>query len=178
MFHKINSQEPLSIITLDELKAQCRIMPSDNDQNVRLLSVISQASELAQSYVNKMLSSGDVSATWAGYKNKLALWGGNIDKVDSVLGFDANGDSVDIEGFSFNLISQALTIPTQYYQLSEFAAAYTVSPPQPSAILKAGTLHLAEYLFNNTSDVALGLTVNNMPITAIKILDAERCYIV
>jgi hypothetical protein len=178
MFHKINTQTPLSIITLSEAKAQCRIFPTETVQESYLMSCIEQASSLAQVYTNRMLSSGTVSATWDGFKSKVKLWGGNVTSVDSVIGKTLTGTSVVIEGYSFNEISQILTMPSEHASLVEFAASYTCTIATVPNIIKAGVLHLTEYLFNNRGDTVIGMSIEEMPITATRLLDAEKHYVV
>lgn len=175
MYQKIITQSPLNIVTLEEAKAQCRVMNSFTLDDTYITMLISSASELVQSYVNKPLSDTTVTLAWAVYRPSVGLWGYSAGDV-VITSVTADLGTVDITDYTYNDVTGMLTIPTSYSNFTGFNVTYDVTVSTVSDRVKHSTLMMISTLYNNREDNIVGMTVEEMPLTSMKLLDSERHY--
>lgn len=172
MFTKIKSQTPFAIVTLEEAKRQLNIIDSTED-DVHIQNLIYAASELAQKYTNRMLSSGVVECSFCG-KLSVFLPYGEATELDNAIVAQVNSEDVS---FEFNEISQTLSITDDNVTGSDkvivtYDAGYKDSDVPHTA--KMGVLMLIDSLYNNRSDSVVGVSVNDIPLRSTVILDSIK----
>lgn len=175
MFKKIISQDPFSVATLDEAKTQCRLTSSFTMDDARLEMLIGVASDLAQTYTKKMLSLGQVVVTLEHYREGLYLYGGEVETIDSITA-TYNGESVDVTDYTFNHVSQKLTLGSSCQNYSNFFITYNAGYATVPLKVKQGVLMLVATLYNNNEDYLVGLTAENLPYTSLELLNSVREY--
>ena len=178
MYHKINSQDSLSFVTLAEAKAQCNLLTSRTIDDDYITSLISGCCGLAQSYCNRILMTANVSVSLENYVAQVQLWGGEISAITSVTATGVNGDEVTITDHTFNAISQKLKLPIENAYYFDFVitydAGYTAIPPQ----VKQAALIMISTMYNNRDDYVTGLTVEKFPLSSIALLNTVKHYVV
>jgi len=166
MYKKIISQSPLSIVTLDEVKAQCRVFNTFEDNY--LTSLIVPYSDLAQSYTRRMLTDGSAVIVVESYCPVIQLPFGEVTEVTEVL-----LDGIASTNFTFNTITQKIKIDTKFTDAQiTFNAGYTNVPD----IVKQAILVSINTAFVNRDDVVVGQTVTKMPMTSLDLLDRVKLY--
>lgn len=164
MFKKIVSQDPLNLVTLDEVKKQCRVFTTFEDDY--LTSLILPYCEMAQSYTCRMLTPGTATVLIEGYQSDILLPFGEVTEVTSVV-----LDDVDVTDFTFKPVSQKVYL-NQYFQTAEitFSAGYTAIPES----VKAAILMMISTAYNNRDDVVVGQQVYTMPSSSRDLLDRVK----
>ena len=165
MYKKIVSQASLAtLLTLDEVKAQCRVFTDFED--AYLLSLIPAYADLAQSYTGRMLTEGSaVVVVDSGDLSFLLPYGEVTEVTKLVL------DGTESTAFTFDDVSQMVTINAPYATARiEFNAGYETLP----VVVKQAVLVMINTQFNNRDDVVVGQTVNEMPRTSRDLLDRVR----
>lgn len=169
MFTVIASQDPLSgLITLDEAKRQCRLLPSFNMDDDDLTHLISVACELAQTYTRRLLTEGVINLEANEYRNSIMLPYGNVSTVNSVL-----LDDVEDTEFTFSTVTGLLQPSRTYNNIKvNYDAGYVTLPTSA----KQGILMLISTMYNNRDDFVTGMTAGKMPLYSTKLLDSIKDY--
>ena len=165
MYKKIVSQASLAtLLTLDEVKAQCRVFTDFED--AYLLSLIPAYADLAQSYTGRMLTEGSAIIVIDSGDLSVLLPYGEVTEVTKLV-----LDGTESTAFTFDDVSQMVTINAPYATARiEFNAGYTTLP----VVVKQAVLVMINTAFNNRDDVIVGQTVNEMPRTSRDLLDRVR----
>lgn len=165
MYKKIITQEPLTgLITLDELKRQCRVFTTFED--AYLSSLIPVYTEMAQSYTGRMLTEGSAVAVVHSWQSQVLLPFGEVTEVTKLV-----LDNNESTAFTFDDISQKIFINAPYATARiEFNAGYTSLPES----VKQAILVMCSTAYNNRDDYVLGQSANRMPSTSRDLLDRVR----
>ena len=165
MFKKILSQQPLDgLITLDEVKAHCRVFT--DFENSYLTSLIPISLDLCQSYTGRMLTTGSAVVVVHSWQSRVLLPYGNVTEVTKLV-----LDGTESTAFTFDDVSQIISIDAPYATARiEFNAGYTALP----VVVKQAALIIAGTQYNNRDDVVVGQTVNEMPRTSRDLLDRVK----
>lgn len=170
MNSKIKSQEQLSIVTMAEAKGQLNIIDSnDDDAHIQLL--IDSCSELAEGYTKRLLSQGVVELVFFG-KISVRLPYGEATEEDTPIVATVAGDPIS---FEFDDISQMLTITDANVRSTDkvkvtYSAGYKKVPNS----VKLGVLMMISSVYENREDSVAGLTVENIPLNSMAILNRVR----
>lgn len=165
MYKKIISQASLTgLVTLDELKRQCRVFTTFED--AYLSSLIPVYLDMAQSYTGRMLTTGSAVVVVHSWQSQVLLPYGNVTEVTKLV-----LDGTESTAFTFDDVSQIISINAPYATARiEFNAGYTTLP----VVVKQAVLVMINTAFNNRDDVVVGQTVNEMPRTSRDLLDRVR----
>lgn len=170
MYTKINNQAELRLVTLAEAKRQCRIMPDETLDDDDLNHLIDVCSELAQDYTHRLLTVGSVTVEVEGPVTSVQLPYGNATSITEV----TVGGEVFTD-YTFSDISQKVKFTKEVSDvLITYEAGYTSVP----AKVKQGILMMISTMFNNRDDFVSGMTIEEIPIPARKLLDSVRYYVV
>ena len=166
MYTKIKSQDPLAIVTLTEAKRQLNIIDNvDDDDHINML--IDACSELAETYTNRMLSTGVVDLIVCGKQSFFLPFGEATEDVTEIVA-TVTGDPVT---FVFEPISQKITFDEgQVADTDEVLITYSAGYSATPIAVKLGVLMMISSAFNNREDIVLGLTVNDIPLNSIAIM--------
>lgn len=178
MFTKILSQDVVTVASMEEVKAQCRLMPSFALDDPRLVILLATATELAQTYTNKLLSLGSVAAVCDNYRNQVLLWGGNVTEITSVTCYDVFGTELTIEddGYRFDEITQSIYIDSTYNNCANFKITYLCGYTDVPTSVKQGVLLLVATMYNSTEDYLVGLTHESLPYTSVALFNSVKDY--
>ena len=165
MYKKIISQASLAtLLTLDEVKAQCRVFTDFED--AYLLSLIPAYADLAQSYTGRMLTTGSAVVVVHSWQSQVLLPYGNVTEVTKLV-----LDGIESTSFTFDDVSQIISINAPYATARiEFNAGYVTLPD----VVKSAILVMISTAFNNRDDSVVGQTVNQMPMTSRHLLDRVK----
>ena len=165
MFKKIITQEPLAgLVTLEELKRQCRVFTTFED--AYLSSLIPVFTEMAQSYTGRMLTEGSAVAVVHSWQSQVLLPFGEVTEVTKLV-----LDNNESTAFTFDDISQKIFITAPYATARiEFNAGHTSLPES----VKQAILVMCSTAYNNRDDYVLGQSANQMPSTSRDLLDRVR----
>lgn len=168
MYSVILSQAPLTLVTLAEAKAQCRVTHDFDD--VLIESLILVASDMAQKYSNRMLTVGSAMAVVESYCKTVQLPYGDTTGVTEL-----QLDGVVSTDYTFEPVTQKVTIGSPYSTAKiTFSCGFVSVPPA----VKHAVLLSISTLYNNRDDFVTGLTVASMPITSERLLDTVRYYVI
>lgn len=168
MYKKINSQAALTLVTLDEVKAQCRVFNTFED--TYLTSLILPYSDLAQSYTHRMLTVGEAVAFIEEHCPTVQLPFGEVTAITEVL-----VDDVETTEFTFNPITQKIKIDVVFSEAKiTFTAGYETADLPP--VVKQAILIAINTAFANRDDFVVGQTVTKMPRTSEDLLDRVKFY--
>ena len=178
MYKSVSNQVLSDVVTLDEAKAQLNIESSFDIDDDYINSLIGVSTELAQNYVNRLLSVADVTACYEGYQSSYQLWGGGVTSITSVSVTDSLGYTtvVPADEYRFNAVSQKLTIQPQWEGIYEYNVVYQAGMTEIPKAVKQGVLYLISTMYNVREDVTIGMTVANMPITSTALLNSVKYY--
>lgn len=166
MYKKINSQGALTLVTIDEVKAQCRVFHDFEDDY--LTSLIVPHSDLAQAYTRRMLTIGVAVIFVEEYCPVIQLPFGEVTAVTEVL-----IDGVDTTDYEFNEITQKIKINVKFSEVKvTFDAGYDSVPD----VVKQAILVSINTAFVNRDDVVVGQTVMKLPRTSEDLLDRVKFY--
>lgn len=170
MYTKITAQTPLAIVTLLEAKSQLNIVDDvTHDTHIQLL--IEAASELAEGYTKRMLSTGTVELITSGQQIFFLPYGEATEAVTAIVATVA-GNPIT---FEFEPISQIFTIDNGQITSTDkvrliYKAGYATIPTS----VKMGVLMIISSLFENREDIAVGLSVNDIPLSSMQILNKVK----
>lgn len=171
MYTVINSQADLStLVTLAEAKRQCRIDPSFTLDDDDLTNIALVCTELAQSYTKRLLTVGSVTIEVEENATTIQLPWGNATTIDEVL-----LDDTATTDFTFSPITQKLKI-TSGVVFSNVKVTYTAGYSVLPVKVKQGILVMISTMYNHREDVATGTTVEELPLTARRLLDSVKYY--
>jgi len=170
VFNIIQSQDDLTtLITLDEAKRQCRLLPSDTLDDDDLTHLIAVCTDLAQTYTHRLLTRGVIVAESSEYHRSIMLPWGNVDTIDEVL-----LDGEEYTDYEFSPVTQKLTIPDTYSHIRvTYQAGYTTIPPK----VKQGILMMISTFFNTRDDLVPGMSFTEVPVNSRACLDSVRYYV-
>ena len=164
MYKRITEQAELSLVTVDEVKRQCRVF--HNMEDVYLGSLIIPYSDLAQSYTNRMLTAGTAEVFVEEYEPVILLPYGEVTEVTEV-----SVDDVETTNFTFNPITQKVTINDTFTTAKiTFSAGYTTVPD----VVKMAVLMMISTAYNNRDDIIVGQTIQSIPMSSRVLLDRVR----
>jgi hypothetical protein len=172
MYHRINSQNQLGLVSLSEVKAHCRLTSSFTKDDSYLDGLISTCSNLAQLYCNRLLVAGEVSVSLDYYAQCVQLWGGEIESIKSI-----TSGLITITDFTFNPITQKLTLPDSAAYRSDFTITYDAGYTDLPKQVKQAVLLMISTMYNNRDDYVTGLTVANLPFSSKILLNSVKHYV-
>lgn len=171
MYSMITSQTSLAdVITLDEAKRQCRILPDDNLDDDDLTHLISVCTELAQTYTHRLLTQGEVICEVEESVTEIQLPWGNASSVKSV-----TVDGIDVSDYTFSPVTQKVKFSSS---VSNVVVTYLAGYAEVPTKVKHGILMMISTFYNNRDDFISGMTIEEIPTTSRKILDSVRFYLV
>jgi len=170
MYTKITNQTALAIVTLAEAKNQLNII-DDVTHDVHINLLIAVASELAEGYTNRMLSTGTVELIISG-KQRFFLPYGEATESSTLIVATVAGDPIT---FEFEPISQVFTIDNGQITSADkvkltYEAGYSTVPNS----VKMGVLMMISSLFENRENTVTGLSVNDIPLNSMQILNKVK----
>lgn len=170
MYSIIQTQVDLSsLVTLDEAKRQCRLLPSFTLDDDDLNHLIAACTELAQVYTHRLLTVGTVVAESDEYRPVIQLPWGNATTITEVL-----LDDVEYTDYTFSTVTQKLKIPTTYSNIKiTYEAGYATLPVR----VKQGILMMISTWYNNREDYVTGMTLDTIPLSSLKALDSVRYWL-
>jgi hypothetical protein len=161
MFKRVIEQQPVDIVSVEQAKAQLNII-DDESEDLYIQSLIDGATNLAERYTNRMLSSGTVEIT--------------VGKGTYFIPLGATDSVVLPDGisYSFNAISQRLTIHSDA-EPESITATFDVSSlsEHETDIASLGIKMLISSLYENREDTVT-MTTNDIPLNSTAILDAIK----
>lgn len=171
MFTVIQSQGSLAdLITLDEAKYQCRLMPDFILDDTELTDLKLACCELAQTYTHRLLTEGVVNGESDEYYPEFILPWGNVTAVTEVL-----LDDEAYTDFTFSPVTQKLKIPDTFSNIKvTYNAGYSALPVKA----KKAILMMISTLYNNHDDFIPGLTIQKIPMSSLMLLDSIKLYVV
>ena len=174
MFKKIMSQAIIDTVTLEEAKAQCRLTGSFTMDDAYITSLIETCNELAQNYTKRLLSVGNVITTFGTYQDRSFLFGGEIEEVKQVFATNLSGVEEELTLYSFNPVSQILTLSPLYASYTDFMVSYDCGYSVVPKPVKQGILLMLASMYNNREDGLIGQDYTSLPMTSLKLLDAVK----
>lgn len=167
MYSKIVTQEPLTLVTLDEVKKQCRVFNTFEDDY--LTSLIAPYCDLAQNYTRRMLTEGSAIVVYEDcYQTQTLPYGEVTDVTEVMIDGEVTTD------YTFNMITQKIKVNEPYTELTvSFDAGYATIPPA----VKQAILIMINTAFVNREDVNVGETITKMPRSAEDLLDRVKYYV-
>lgn len=162
---------PLNVVTLDEARGQLNLLPSENDFDTHIQILIEACSELAEAYTRRRLSRCVILLLSESGEdgNDFKLPFGEVNNDDIVSVKDQEGNDVT---YTFNEISQRIVLDKLTDVTIEYSAGYEDANIPSKA--KLGILSMLNTFFNHREDFIAGLSVEEVPITSTKILDAIK----
>lgn len=176
MYSKILTQTAFDIVTLEEAKMQCRLTSSQDHEDTYLSSLIDTCCELAQNYTSRMLSTGTVKAFSEVYSLYLRLPYGDVSEVTEVTAENESGKTVTLSDFSFNDVTQRLTIPSDYAFYTNFYVTYACGYSVVPTKVKQGILLMIASMFSNREDGLIGQSYQKLPMSSLTLLDSVRIF--
>lgn len=164
MYKKILTQAPLTLVTLDEVKKQCNVFTTFEDDY--LTSLILPYCDLAQSYTCRMLTVGTAVCVVEEYQPVVLLPFGEVTAVTKV-----EIDGVETTDFTFEPVTQKVKINTGYSEAKIYFSAGYVSVPD---VVKHAVLIMISNAFLNREDFVIGQTVAKMPMTSQNLLNRVK----
>ena len=166
MYKQIVSQKELSLVTLKEVKQQCRVFTTFEDDYLQ--SLIIPYSDLAQSYTRRMLTAGQAVVVVEEYCPTVQLPFGEVTAVTEVL-----VDDVATTDFTFNAITQKIKINETF---SEATIAFDAGYLNVPKVVKQAILIAISTVFNNRDNIVIGQTVTKLPRTSEDLLDRVKFH--
>lgn len=169
MHSVISTQTDLStLISLDEAKRQCRLMPTFTLDDDDLYHLIDTCTNLAQVYTKRLLSPGTVIAESDEYRTLIQLPWSRATSITSVV-----LDGVESTDYTFSTITQVLRVTKRYSNIViTYEAGYDVLPSN----IKHGILMMISTWYNNREDYVQGMTLEKIPMSSLRILDSVRYF--
>jgi len=165
MFKRVIQQEPLQIVSIEQAKAQLNII-DDDSENEYIQSLIDGATNLAERYTNRMLSTGTVEMSLS--KGSYFIPLGVTDSITSV---KVGSEAVN---YSFNTISQRITIHDDVEPDSVVVIFDVIELSQHDRdIASLGVKMLVSSLYENREDTVT-MTTNDIPLNSTSILDSIK----
>lgn len=165
MFKRVIQQEPLQIVSIEQAKAQLNII-DDDSENEYIQSLIDGATNLAERYTNRMLSTGTVEMSLS--KGSYFIPLGVTDSITSV---KVGSEAVN---YSFNTISQRITIHDDVEPDSVVVIFDVIELSQDDRdIASLGVKRLVSSLYENREDTVT-MTTNDIPLNSTSILDSIK----
>lgn len=171
MYTKITSQEPLQIVSLAQAKRQLNIIDNtEDDEHIQLL--IDVCSELAEGYTKRMLSTGVVDLIISGKKSFFLPYGEATEDNTAIVA-TVTGDPVT---FVFEPISQVFTLDDgqEITTTDEVKLTYSAGYKTVPNSVKMGVLMMISTLYENREDNVVGLSVNDIPLNSMTILNKVK----
>jgi len=165
MFKRVIQQEPLQIVSIEQAKAQLNII-DDDSENEYIQSLIDGATNLAERYTNRMLSTGTVemSLSKGSYFIPLGV-------TDSITSAKVGSEAVN---YSFNTISQRITIHDDVKPGSVVVIFDVIELSQDDRdIASLGVKRLVSSLYENREDTVT-MTTSDIPLKSTSILDSIK----
>lgn len=171
MYVKITNNKPLNFITLNDAKRQLNIY-DDNDHDAHLGDLIYTAMELAEKATNRKLTTCTVTLITQSCDKIIKVPYGEVSAITSL----KNGDT-DVT-FEFNPVKQQINVTDDTVtDDTELTVIYDAGYSDPNNIpssIKMGAKILISDLFENRNSTVVGMSVNDIPMTAKALFDVEK----
>ena len=174
MYTKINSQASLDdVITLSEAKRQCRLMDSFtlDDDELNMLRIA--CTELAQTYLHRLLSIGSVTLEKEEYVKWVQLPYGDATTIAEVL-----VDDVVTTDYTFSDVTQKVKLGDNVIStnFSNIKITYSCGMSEVPMRIKQGILVMISTMYNQHDDYVVGMSVEQIPMNARAILHSGKYY--
>ena len=172
MYTKINSQDSLELVTLEQVKRQCNLMESIAMDDEYLNSLIPVCSELAQSYTKRLLTLGSVTTEVEQYYPQIILPWGGVESVTEVL-----IDGVATTAYTFSDVTQKVTFASGV-RFNNVRITYDCgySTDNLPTKIKHAVLMMVSTMYRNRDDFVVGMTVESMPLQSKTLLNGVKYY--
>ena len=178
MNYKINSQTDFSFITLAEAKAQCRVLFDHDDDEITAL--ISVACDIAQTYLNRLVTTGNLTQYFSGYYESFMLFGGEVSAITEVKATTGDEEvTLDSADYTLNPVTGDLVVSDDYVGYTDWYITYDCgySDSARPAGIKHAILMLISTLYNNREDFSPGQAIHKLPVSSEKLLGRYRRYV-
>lgn len=173
MFTKIQRLDPLALVTLTEAKDQLNIIDfNDDDSHIR--NLISTSSNLCEEYTNRLFSKCQVTGQFLANKVCVTL---PYSPVINIVSVKVGEEDVayDFDEFTEELTLTDTTVDPYAKIRVVYHAGFT-NITAPEMVKHACKILISDFYANreSVSDKA----VNDIPLSAVKILDAYKLILV
>lgn len=175
MQSKILNQDSFDgIVSLDEARSHCRLMPDQTFDDPELLRLIQTACELAQTYCNRLLTPGTVIVEYGPGEQGGYLQYGDV--VENSLAVAVDGLSVDKSQYFYLPIAQKITILPLFTHSA--TVTYDCGMQNVPTVIRQAILLMVGTWYANHEDYAVGsgVSVSKLPLAVTTLLDGERYY--
>lgn len=188
MIYKLIEAPDIEPLTIDEVKEHLRV---DNDDDDTLIeSLITTARMMVEEYTALQL----LPSTWELYldsfPNEILINKTPIQEISSLKYYDSSNvlTTLDANLYDVDIIGQPARVksvstssfPCSYIRLNSvvcnFIAGYEDAASIP-APLKQAMLMIIGHLFEHREDVAIGVSVNEMPMASKYLMNPYRVFI-
>lgn len=173
MYSKIQSQTSFqTLITLAEAKAQCNILPSQTMDDELIDGLILSCCDVAQAYTKRLLTVGTVTLRADSEGAVIRLPWGDPSSITELI-IDDEDITANTSLYDFDDITEKLTMLTSYTRLKvTYEAGYVALPHK----VKQAILMMISTMYDQRSDFVTGMTVANIPVTSMTLLDSVKYY--
>jgi len=180
MSYKIVTQNAFDFISLDEAKAQCRLLPDFTLDDTEINSLIIASCDIAQQYLNLMLTEGNVIHYIESYSDCFLLFGGNVTTINEVkASIGGVEETLPVDAYSLNTVNGNVRVSSDYSAYTDWYfdidCGYS-DLTRPEGVRHA-ILKLISTMYNHREDVTVGQSVEKMPNSSKLILGKYRRYV-
>lgn len=173
MFNRVKNRSEKAIVTMAQAKGQLNILVADDDgtDDAHIQLLIDTAVELSEKYTGRLFSTGTVELLVKNKKSFYLPYG----EVESITSAVVTGDSSNAE-YSFNPISQIFTFDDKVDISKDIAITYNAGYVKPPNAAIMGSLMLLSSLWENREDTVTGVSVDDIPLNSMSILDSIKLW--
>lgn len=173
MYSKINTQgDALSVVSLQEAKAQLNIMSSNTMDDGYITSLIYACVDLAQKYTRRQFTQSNVTLVARDYYPVIPLHYGEASTITSLV-LDDVDITADTDKYELDVISEKLHVNVPFNKLQvSYDCGYVRTPP----VIKQGVLVMITSMYEQRSDYVVGMSVETVSTTATDILRSVKYY--
>ena len=174
MHYKILQREDISdFIPLSTIQEQVRSF--DPHDELLLAEYREAAISYAEMYMNRVLAKSVVITTVPIYCKSILLPLGDVSKILSITATH-NRDTVTVENYNLNTVSNIVTIPTDYRNCQEFMITFEVGYEVGSIpkTIEIGVLKLLSTWFESREDLSFGVSVAQVPFNHLNCFNLFR----
>lgn len=160
------------VITLSDVKRALNILDDEDDDELQDLIYV--AFELAEAYCHRCFSTCTINLER--YDNVISFYlpfGENV----SITSVTVDDETVSEDDYSYSDVSGIFSLDStsSYEKLEiEYSCGFTTLPYS----ISRGIKYLVSTIFNSGQDFVSGLDVNELPLRATSLLDAEKHHVV
>ncbi len=166
------------IVTLEEAMEHSRI--TDSYDELVIQGCLDAAHDLVQQWLNRKLTLTTIVGQIIDFRSRITLPFPPIHSVASLTAEDSSHKTVTLTedvDWKFDSISESIRFLTDCSMYSNFefnySAGYTDYKDVPKAIRHAIKMTFAT-LYENREDVVIGTQVNELPLTAKRLINSHR----